>query len=205
MTSMHFSRETPRSGSKVNPRGVPPRWMRIALLVGLLAPGCTDPVRAQSGFSTMVLEPSARVRLFAPEAGVRRIVGRLEEIRSDTIVFSTYGQQPLSLARSQIDSVQVSRGRRHLPAAFLGVFAGAAAGAALLGGTGILLDTFGTPSDIPGVAFGLYYGVLIGAPVGAVVLGVRGFEAWATVWPERVSSGPTPAGSMAVGLSIRRP
>ncbi len=181
--------------------------MRIALLVGLLAAGCTDPVRAQSGSSTMVLEPSARVRLFAPEAGVRRIVGRLEEIRSDTIVFSTYGQQPLSLARSQIDSVQVSLGKRRAAAAWTGLFLGAAAGAVVLGGVGYLDDRLDESSGegIPAAAGGAFFGALIGAPTGAFILGVRGFEAWKTVWPERAPSGPTPAGSMTFSLSIRLP
>jgi hypothetical protein len=177
---------------------------RILLLGGWLATA-HQAAGAQASAPDSVLQVGTRVRVFESSPATRKVVGHIAALDGDTLTLYAKDSRVRAVPLGFVDSVQVSRGRRHLPAAFLGVFAGAAAGAALLGGTGILLDTFGTPSDIPGVAFGLYYGVLIGAPVGAVVLGVRGFEAWAAVWPERVSSGPTPAGSMAVGLSIRRP
>jgi hypothetical protein len=179
--------------------------IRRILLLGAWLATAHQAAGAQASAPDSVLQVGTRVRVFESSPSTRKTVGQLAALDRDTLTLYAKDSRVRAVPLERIDSVQVSRSRRHLPAAFLGVFAGAAVGAALLGGTGMLLDTFGTPSDIPAVAFGLYYGVLIGAPVGAVVLGVRGFEAWATVWPERAPSGPTPAGSMTFSLSIRIP
>lgn len=125
--------------------------------------------------------PSSQVRVFATHAETRPLTGRVDLISQDTVVVSTHGMHLSSFALSQIDSLQVSRGKRHAAAAWAGLFVGAAAGSIILGGVGYVDDKLDESSGegVPAAAGGAPFG----ATIGASVLGIRGFERREAVWP----------------------
>ena len=174
--------------------------MKTVLLVALLFSSVAVDANSQTIPLDSALQLRTRVRVFTPTVSSGRLAGKVEVVRYDSAFVWVNGGGLGHVPLAAIDSVQVSRGKRHLPAAFLGLWVGAAAGAAILGGAGIVHDAVVDQYGIPAVAYGLLYGVLIGAPVGAVVMGARGFEAWTTVWLPRSDSSTTRQ-SMRVGVS----
>lgn len=150
----------------------------IATLVSLVAANA----HAQTVPLDSALQLGRRLRVFTPTVSSGRLTGRIEVIRSDSayIWVNDRGVRPVPLA--EIDSVQASRGKRHLSAAFLGIFVGATAGAATLGSLGYISGRNCTGECLPGGRLGALFGAMIGAPVGAAVMGARGFERWETMW-----------------------
>lgn len=147
------------------------------------------------------LQLGTRVRVFTPTVPPGKISGSVERIGNGSLYIWTdaRGVRPVPLAA--VDSVQLSRGKRHLTAAFLGVFVGAATGAATLGGLGYIASRNCTGECLPGGILGAMFGAVLGAPVGAVVMGIRGIDVWTTVWPPPAHSSTTRQGS-SVNVSV---
>ncbi len=157
--------------------------------------GCA--VAQEASPNTSLINPGDRVRITAPGLSDRRVIGKARIFRGDTLVIYPEGRgQPSIFPLSALDSLEKSRGKRHLPAAFLGLVAGGATGALLGGGIPAL------GGGGPVTAIGATYGTFVGAAVGAIVLGARGFERWKPVPVMGVTAGAAGSGGVMVGLAL---
>ncbi len=164
----------------------------------LLAP---QPVAGQE---RLLLQPGQRVRVTAPDLGIKKQVATFEALHGDTLVLG--GDVTMYLPLASVMRLDVSRGRERQThrGMLIGGAIGAAAGA-LWGAVEPVCEISDTGNKMGCVvAGGLVLG-LVGGGVGALV----GASIRTDVWREipldrlRVSFGPQRDGRFGFGASVR--
>jgi hypothetical protein len=172
--------------------------MHRPLLVLAATLAASLPLAAQRG--PALLTPGARVRVSAPEVGVRRMTTALLDVRGDTLVLRTgRPDTPLHLLASDIRRMEVSRGRASpVRNGLRGMGWGATAGAA----TGVVIgaaddgdDHYQSRTEVA-LFTGLAMGMLGGA-VGTVAGVASAGEDWETVAPPYRFASPAEAAAAA--------
>ena len=184
---------------------------RTALLICLVLP-----FRAEAQSPVLPSDPSGSdLRVTTVGTGVDPFIAR-GFVRGDSLVILSGGSVQRTLPLSRIEVLEVGR-RNHLAGAWLGFWGGALAGAAVGGTLGLFMDAtgIGVEGDIPATPFAIAGGVLLGAPVGTLVYGVRGLQRWDVIWPTSHTSSAQPGatihlrpqldGRLAVRLKILLP
>ena len=182
-----------------------------ALLVGLALP-----FRAEAQSPAVPSDPSGSdFRVTTVGAEVDPFVTR-GFVRGDSLVILSGGSVQRTIPLAGIEVLEVGR-RNHLAGAWLGLWGGALAGATVGGAVGLFMDAtgVGVEGDIPATPYGIAGGVLLGAPVGMLVLGVRGLQRWNVISPTSLTSPsehgatvhlrPQLDGRLAVQLNILLP
>lgn len=161
---------------------------RLALLLAILTCLPLQHVRAQD---TLAVKPGQRVRVTAPALGMQRQEETFQELRGDTLVFSSTQFRLSEVTRLEQYSGQESWGRL---GALMGLFAGGVVGNSL---------HFAEPLDLPHPFCGV-----LGAASGLLVGGIIGISTKIDRW-EEVPLPPVqpfmkvlPDGRLGVGLSV---
>jgi len=190
--------------------------MRRALL--MLAMGVLTPVAVAAAQGLPRLAAGQRVRVTAPEAGLKRQTGTLVALSPDTLVVAGMGSRVLigdtvgtKIPLRLVSVLELSAGRRKHPVVggVIGVLAGGTAGvvAGLASGSdrgaicNILFPCLsaGAKAATLGLTWGFYGGVL-GALIGELALGER----WDRVPLDliRTAVRPLPGGRTGLGISL---
>ncbi len=171
------------------------------ILVAILA---FVPLVSATAQDSLPVRAGDRVRVTAPDLGIRKQAGRFAALRADTLVVAV-ADSTMTLPVASMTRLEVSRGQKSR--------AGQGAGIGLLGG-GLLgflisrnctegtgfIDTRRACIQISTVG-GAVVGTLLGLAVGAVIMTDR----WQEVPLDRVrvSFGPQRDGRLGVGASVR--
>ncbi len=159
----------------------------------------------QSPSTTSPLTPGARVRVTVREPidGKRTVVGPLRTFDSQMLTLTTEGSaDQVSLSRSGITRIEISRGRRSQ--ARRGILLGAVLGLAVvaLKDVGCGADCAASNPSAAFVAGAVAGGALAGAGVGTLMRSERWESLPWAAGPAQRSSVPLPTRSLAVGLSV---
>ena len=175
---------------------------RATLLIAVLALTPLATVMAQ--LQPLPLEPGQRVRVTAPDLGIRKQVGRFEALRGDTLVVaaadSTMTFPVVSVTRLELSWGQRSMARR---GAGIGFLSGATIGAIIGFAAGDDTNCFICFTAEDKAAAGAIVLGGIGALIGLAV-GSHKTDLWEEVPLDqlRVSVGPQRDGRLGLGLSF---
>ncbi len=178
----------------------------ISAVVGLLM--CTGELRAQG----TEIVPGARLRIAAQGIVAGQLVATVLSRTADSLVLGGPGMQPLTVAVNRLTSIEVSRGKSRLEGAGRGIKWGVPISvglASLIAPTLKKCDTIAgvrrcgleaSTGDkwafalVGGTVAGIFYGVPIGALIGA--------ERWERFEPVARTSFIMHQGSPGIGMSV---
>ena len=177
---------------------------RATLLIAALALTPLATVMAQ--LQPSPLEPGQRVRVTAPDLGIRKQVGRFEALRGDTLVVAA-ADSTMTFPVASVTRLELSRGQKSMAGRWAGIgFVSGAAFGAIIGfvsgdppRTCDLCPTAEQKAACGAIVFG-GIGALIGRGAGAS----HKTDRWEEVPLDklRVSVGPQRDGRLGLGLSF---
>ncbi len=182
-------------------------FIRIAALLSL-----TFLVFQGSLGAQVLVEPGQRVRVTAPDLGIRNQAGRFEGFRGDTLVVAV-ADSTMTLPVASVTRLELSRGRESLggKGAIVGAVVGGAIGLTI-GARRVSACEEEDPTEFltgdPGCLFFLVEPVLLSTAGGALLGGIVGEIIKADRWEEvsldrvRVSLVPQRDGRFAFGASL---
>jgi hypothetical protein len=174
--------------------------MKTLLPASLAVLVASTAASAQTIPDTMPSPPRGTlVRVVGPSTQGDARTGRVVGATDGAVQVATGRWRRRVLTATPADSLYVGSRRNHLGAALVGLFGGAALGAAAGATVGFAAETFTdrpTGDHVPPVGGGATLGAIAGAPLGAFVLGSQGFRVWTRVWP--VGDG----GGRGVGVAV---
>ncbi len=142
--------------------------------------------------------PGVRVRLWAPELRIQKLVGKIVSVDADTLRLNIMDQTaPLAIPISSVTKFEVSRGKSSGARVLSGVGGaglGFLGGAIVGGGIGGIWSENKYPNSHEGNGLGIFMGGIIGGGLGTLIGAVIGVQHPPERWQQ------APLAALRVGL-----